>query len=625
MFTNVRGRLVGLACLIISANPALADPYPVDDSVDILHYRFELTLSDSTDEINGTATIQARFTGDEARQLRLDLVSRSSELDGRGMQVQSVTADGRSLRFEHRDNVLLVDLPSRARETRTGTSGETGGRPGTGTSGRPATGGETGTGTSGRPGTGGETGTGTSGRPATGGETGTGTSGRPGTGTPGGSGTGTFATVTINYSGIPITGLIIGDNKHGDRTFFSDNWPNKARNWLPTIDHISDKATSEMLVTAPGHYQVVSNGLLQEQTDLGNGLRLTHWKQSLPTAPWLYALAAAQFAVQYLGEFDGKSIQTWVYYQDRDAGFYDFAVPTHEALDFYSRYVGPFVYEKLANIQSNSVGGGMEAASAVFYGDDSVTGERTVRWQSVIVHELAHQWFGNSVTEASWDDVWLSEGFATYFTQVFFEFSDGHDVFVERMRAARDRVFEFHAENPGYRIVHDNLDDMSNVTTGQIYNKGAWILHMLRNRIGDESWWSGIRSYYRRYINSHATTDDFRREMETACQCNLEAFFDQWLYQRGDAVLGGEWQFDETSKTVEVSLVQSETDSHAFSFDVEIGLFAADDDVVPQIHTMDFSAGKGQLTIPQNEKPVRVVIDPRTVLLAQWTLLETSK
>ena len=112
--------------------------------------------------------------------------------------------------------------------------------------------------------------------------------------------------------------------------------------------------------------------------------------------------------------------------------------------------------------------------------------------------------------------------------------------------------------------------------------------------------------------------------MEIACQCKLEAFFDQWLYQRGDAVLGGEWHFDETSKVVEVSLAQSDIDSHAFSFDVEIGLFAADD-VLPEIHTMNFSAGKGQLTVPQDSKPARVVVDPRTVLLAQWTLLETSQ
>ena len=99
---------------------------------------------------------------------------------------------------------------------------------------------------------------------------------------------------TVRYRGTPATGLIIGPNKHGDRTFFSDNWPNKARNWLPTIDHPYDKATSELLVTAPNHYQVVSNGLMMEETDLPDGMRLTHWKQSVPTATWLYNLGVAR-------------------------------------------------------------------------------------------------------------------------------------------------------------------------------------------------------------------------------------------------------------------------------------------------------------------------------------------
>lgn len=184
---------------------------------------------------------------------------------------------------------------------------------------------------------------------------------------------------TIIYKGIPATGLKIANNKHGDRTFFSDNWPNKARNWLPTIDHPYDKAMCEFIVTAPNHYQVVSNGLKVEETNLSDGKRLTHWKQSVPIPPWLFVLGAARFAVQYLDKFDGHSIETWVYQQDRDAGFYDFAEPTKKVLEFYSDYVGPFSYEKLANIQSNSVGGGMEAASAIFYGDNSVTGQRTER------------------------------------------------------------------------------------------------------------------------------------------------------------------------------------------------------------------------------------------------------
>ena len=551
MFSIDRRRTVGLVCLILSPIAAFADAYPVNKFIDITHYRFELTLSDETDEISGIATVQAKFLRKDIRQLRLDLVNRSSERDGRGMVVQSVAHDNLPLTFDHSSDILLIDLSDP-------------------------------------------------------------------------SDTNDVMDFKIEYSGVPVTGLLIKDNKHGERTFFSDNWPDKARNWLPTVDHISDKATSEFLVIAPSHYQVVSNGLLQEQSNLGSNSRLTHWKQSVPIAPWLYVLAAADFAVQFVDEFDHKSIQTWVYHQDRDAGFYDFAVPTRQALEFFSDYVGPFAYEKLANIQSNSVGGGMEAASAILYGDESVTGQRTPRWRSVIVHELAHQWFGNSVTEASWDDVWLSEGFATYFTQLFFEHTDGHDAFVERMGAARDRIFEFHAENPRYRIVHDNLDDMSKVTTGQTYNKGAWILHMIRNEIGDESWWTGIRNYYRKYMNSHATTDDFRDEMEAACGCDLRPFFAQWLYQGGNILMNGEWHYDDSTNSVEVVLAQVQDDGFSFSVDVEIGIFGSND-LLPSIHRMPLTVTSGHLSIPFAEKPERVVVDPRTVLLAEWSFTEKAK
>ena len=551
MSMTTRRRIAVAMLLILFPLTVSADTYPVSNFVDITHYRFKLTLSDSTDEISGATTVHAKFLSNEIRQIRLDLIGRSEERDGHGMQVHSVVSAGKNLTFDHSDDVLLIDLPSAPHVN-------------------------------------------------------------------------DIVKLDIQYSGIPDTGLLIKDNKYGERTFFSDNWPNKARNWLPTVDHISDKATSEFLIIAPGHYQVVSNGLLQEQSDLAGGLRLTHWKQSVPTSPWLYVLAAANFAVQYVDEFDHKSIQTWVYHQDRDAGFYDFAVPTRSALEFYSSYVGPFVYEKLANIQSNSVGGGMEAASAILYGDESVTGQRTRRWQNVIVHEIAHQWFGNSVTEADWDDVWLSEGFATYFTQLYFEFADGHDAFVERMSAARDRIFAFHAENPRYRIVHENLDDMSKVTTGQTYNKGAWILHMIRTEIGDENWWAGIRNYYRKYMNSHASTDDFRDEMEAVCECDLEPLFTQWLYQGGNVLLNGEWYFEESTNTVEVVLSQTQSDEFRFSVDVEIGIFG-NNDLVPTIHHLPLSGEIGRLSIPLDDKPERVVIDPRTVLLAQWSFTEITE
>jgi aminopeptidase N len=116
---------------------------------------------------------------------------------------------------------------------------------------------------------------------------------------------------TIVYHGIPFDGLRIGPTKFGDRSFFCENWPNKARQWLPTLDHPSDKATSEFIIKAPAHYKVISNGLLLEESDMGNNTRLTHWKQSVPVCPWLFVLGVADFAVKYVDTFKGISIQTW--------------------------------------------------------------------------------------------------------------------------------------------------------------------------------------------------------------------------------------------------------------------------------------------------------------------------
>ena len=255
----------------------------------------------------------------------------------------------------------------------------------------------------------------------------------------------------IFYEGIPFEGLQIGENKYGDRTFFSDNWPNKGRHWLATVDHPYDKATCEFIVTAPNHYQVISNGLKIEETNLDGNQKKTHWKQSIPIATWLYVLGVAEFAVQYVDEFDGKSIQTWVFKQDRDAGFYDFAEPTKKALEFYSNNIGPYSYEKLANIQSNSVSGGMEAASAILYSANSVKGDRNTRWRNVVIHEIAHQWFGNSVTEYDWDDVWLSEGFAT-FTLLFIEHQYGYDEFMKGLKLSKDKVDSFLKKIPTIQL-----------------------------------------------------------------------------------------------------------------------------------------------------------------------------
>ena len=540
-----------LPVLLFFSAPLLADTYPKNTAIDALNYAFAIKLSDQTDVISVTLTLDIRFKDSGVNAIRLDLMNLNtttsaikSVAPGKGMQVSSISRNGESVAFNHSNNILTIPLsPAPAvNENRR---------------------------------------------------------------------------YVITYSGIPSSGLKIANNKYGERTFFSDNWPDQARHWLAVIDHPYDKATSEFIVTAPSHYQVVSNGLKVEQSDLPEGLRLTHWKQGVPIAPWLYVLGVARFAVQYVDQFEGKSIETWVYAKDRDAGFFDFAEPTKDVLAFYTDYIGPYAYERLANIQSNSVSGGMEAASAILYSESSVSGKKDPRWRNVVIHEIAHQWFGNAVTEFDWDDVWLSEGFATYFTLVYIEHSAGHDEFVRGLMKSREQIISYLAKNPDSPIVHNNLNDMSKVTSALTYQKGAWILHMLRTEVGEANFQKGIRSYYKKYFNSNATTNDFRQEMEQASGMDLTAFFKQWLNRDGLPNIKARWKWDPKAKELRITVSQKQ--SLPFSFPLEFGIRT--EDQTTQILKADVDQSESTFSFPMEKRPLAVSLDPQTILLGVFEVI----
>ena len=535
--------LISLLLLFSDGHASRIDTY-ARQPLDVEHYRFALTLTDSTDRIAGEATVRMRLLAPNLTTVWLDLANISTARQGRGMTVSAVARNGIALRFTHTDDHLTMTLD----------------------------------------------------KPSTVGET---------------------IELVVRYAGIPADGMQIKPNKHGDRTFFSDDWPNKAHHWLPMIDHISDKATMEMHVVAPAHYQVISNGRRIEQTDLMGGVRRTVWRESVPIAPWLYALGVARFAVQHVGDYNGVPLETWVFAQDRDAGFYDFAVPTKDALAFYSQFLGPYSYEKLANVQSNSVSGGMESASAIFYSAGSVSGTRSLRWRNVVIHEIAHQWFGNAVTERDWNDVWLSEGFATYFTLLFIEHAYGRDEFTDGLRSSRRTVLDFYAKTPDYRVVHENLSDMSQVTTGMTYQKGSWTLHMLRQLMGDDKFWIGIRDYYARFQNQSASTNDFRLAMERASGLDLSSFFQQWLYRGGIPKLEGTWQWDANAKQVVVELAQTQP-GVPFRLPVEVGITVAGARV--RTEKIELTNRSGRFTIAADQEPTVVELDPNVRLLMDGRL-----
>ena len=423
--------------------------------------------------------------------------------------------------------------------------------------------------------------------------------------------TGQEFTFTVRYRGIPAAGLGIGDNLHGERSFFANNWLNQIRQWLPMIDHPSDKATGEFIVTAPNHYQVVSNGVLVEELDLPGNLRRTHWKQSVPIASWLHTLAVARFASHHAGEVAGIPVQTWVFPQDRETGIALFEDTSRRALQFFITNIGPYSYEKLANVQATGFTGGTEYASAIFYGEKGVAEGR-----APVVHEIAHQWFGDSVTERDWDDVWLSEGFATYFALLFTEHDDGRDAFVEGLKRSRTQVLQLEQKLPDSPVIHRNLSDMTKVLNNLVYQKGGWFLHMLRTEVGTETFWKAIREYYRRYQNGNTSTTELRTVFEQVSGKPLEWLFDQWLTRPGVPKLEGSWRYDPVKKAVEITMNQTQA---AAPYRLTVGVsIAGAAGAPPRLATMELTARQGVQNISVDGPPSAVTLDPATTLLADF-------
>ena len=262
-------------------------------------------------------------------------------------------------------------------------------------------------------------------------------------------------------------------------------------------------------------------------------------------------------------------------------------------------------------MQAAGLGGGTEHATVIFYGEKGVAAGN-----APVVHEVAHQWWGNAVTERDWDDVWLSEGFATYFTLLYTEHFEGRDAFVRGLRSSRERILQIEEKTPDTPVIHRNLSDMRRVLNQFVYQKGGWTLHMLRYQLGTERFWDGIREYYRRYQNQNASTDDLRFVMEQAYGKDLSWFFAQWLTRSGVPALAGSWYFDRTAKELVVELTQAQS-GEPYRLPLEVGI-SMPGAGAPRVERLELTDRKGRFAFPVDSEPTEVTLDPGT-----WMLMET--
>ncbi|UXP33936.1 M1 family metallopeptidase [Reichenbachiella agarivorans] len=419
--------------------------------------------------------------------------------------------------------------------------------------------------------------------------------------------------VNIKYTGMPRDGLIISQNKYGQRTFFTDHWPTRASEWLPVVDHPTDKATCEFVVTAPAHYQVVSNGHLVSEKTLASGKKMTHWKMDKVIPTKVMAMGAAEFHVTKL---DSMS-HVWLYKHHAQHGHRDFG-DAPEILRFMEEKIGPYPFEKLDHVESTTVFGGMENASCIFYSERAIAGKKNLN--TLIAHEVAHQWFGNSASEAKWGDVWLSEGFATYFELLYLTEKYGLDSLKKNAALDEKKIIEYEQAHPQTAIVQTDSSNLNGYLNTLTYEKGAWVLRLLNQRLGQKVFDQIIRTYYERYAYSNATSEDFIAVAQEISGKDLSYFFNQWLYVPGSPRINYSWKLKRNS----LELNFEQLTDHTYQLIIDVPIKTSNNSF--EIRKVMLTQKKQQISLDNIRSDLQghIVLDPLNIICGTFNAVKAK-
>ncbi|HKH90804.1 MAG TPA: M1 family metallopeptidase [Gemmatimonadaceae bacterium] len=430
--------------------------------------------------------------------------------------------------------------------------------------------------------------------------------------------------VRVVYDGPVNDGLVVRKDEKGRWTWFGDNWPDRARQWLPTVDHPSDKATVSWTVRAPVARTVVANGALLGTTRVtvgGRPMLETRWRESRPIATYMMVIAAGPLVRFDLAESachrgeDGTCVRQSVYVLPENRGWLPGAFAVADSImTLFERLVAPFPYEKLAHIQSSTRFGGMENASAIFY-DTKLFPEQKVS-QGLLAHEMAHQWFGDAVTEREWAHLWLSEGISTYFDALFQRQARGDLGYRHALSSMRAKVLADTdvAKRPVIDTAETHYLALLNANS---YDKGAFVLSMLHRELGDSAFFRGIRSYYAAHRHGTAVSDDLRRELERSSGRPLDTFFAQWLQRPGFAEPTIGWAYDAATGTVSV-LVLQEGKFGAYALPLTVVVTDAEG-VAHRLVAPVPARSRAEISLPGRyaKRPTSLAADPDSTLLAR--------
>ena len=426
--------------------------------------------------------------------------------------------------------------------------------------------------------------------------------------------------ITVEYSGKPLDGLILVKDADGLPSAIGDNWPDRVHNWIPCFDHPSAKASVRFTVTAPSRNSVVANGILESKKENSDATTTWVWSEKNLISPYNMVIAAGQFATAELKTKAVVPISYYVTRSDRKYAEHGFS-PAGPAVMLFGELIQPYPYEKLALVVGATKFGGMENANTIvftpnLFKDFLTEKPRSPRYdipagvETVVAHEIAHQWFGDSVTEATWADLWLSEGFATYFAGIFIEKTSGPARFRAYMRdnAKAYLDYEKKTRSPIHDTETEKLLDLLNPNN---YEKGGWVLHSLRGMLGDAVFFNGLRQFYVTKKSGLATSEDLRIAFEKASGRDLKEFFDRWVYKSGHPIYKVSWS-PVSANTIGINLEQTQPDD-AFLMPVTLEIVTAKGSSKVKITP----TGKQSSLRIKSAKPSRIVVDPDEFILKE--------
>jgi len=345
---------------------------------------------------------------------------------------------------------------------------------------------------------------------------------------------GELISVVVAYNGTPREDLNTQFYPIGsagwvfhDAGSFVTSQPRGASLWYPANDHPSDKATYSFDITVAAPYVVATNGQLLEVLEDGDLLTYRSETEDL-TASYLVTVHIGDF-VRDTDETDNDVEIRNYFASNHESKATSIFFETSEMLSFYETLIGEYPFEVYGSVVSDvELPFALETQTLSTYGTRIL--EESVRTDVTMAHELVHQWFGNSVSPARWQDIWLNEGFASYLSLLWAQEKHGDSILDTILGNWYQSLteLEFLASSP-MAIANPTPSQMFH---GAVYWKGAWTLHALRLRIGDELFFELIRTYYETYRDSDVTTEEFIALANQVSGEDLTAFFDSWLYQR---------------------------------------------------------------------------------------------